>query len=638
MTFFETLLRTYDKADELGLVDQSTNGELPLLPIFHTNKKNSQGTDVLVVTLTKNGQIISSQFLPQHDYIIFPVTDKSVTRGAEPHPLNDQFKFLLLSDDNPLKIEKQQNLTKWIETTTDSDVKNYLTIIKTFLEQPDFDTQIYNNLYPNGYTQNGFKITPNDANKTIDFSGVHLEIIIDNFKDYKNISITNYKDLHQSYIQFVHETLKTEQKTNPERFRTCAISGKKDKIISKHRGIRSPLSNTKLFAVSKNGREPYAGRLTNGKTDPFEKLIPIGYESSEKIHLMLKYLLNHPNSSKYITSGKEYILVWQSLETAPKNNNIQDELFTLLGLGNYHIDDDDIITPTDENSNILKQLTSGYTNDTETLYHIAIIYQTSSGHSALKYFDTFNTSTLKSRLNQWANTYKWYNEKNNPYPMSFTRLINHAYGYEIDKKIQLKNEALKTNAYQELLTALLNGHPIPQSIQKQLTNAIHFRNRYSDDEWNRLMKTTLAVSNKQTGKDYTPMLDRTETNRSYLFGRLLAVYEQIERKKYYFVNNIKDKEKQRMTNAERLWSAYLTQPAKTLMSLEQQLKSYEKALERQKLPDNKGNIIHTLKKEKDEINQLLENYRNTPEINKPLDIDFIFGYNAETNHLTQKKS
>lgn len=65
-------------------------------------------------------------------------------------------------------------------------------------------------------------------------------------------------------------------------------------------------------------------------------------------------------------------------------------------------------------------------------------------------------------------------------------------------------------------------------------------------------------------------LDRNETDRNYLYGRLLAIYEQIEN-----AANYQDAEKSgRETNAIRFQSAYAQHPTTVRKTLEEGLNPY----------------------------------------------------------------
>lgn len=67
-------------------------------------------------------------------------------------------------------------------------------------------------------------------------------------------------------------------------------------------------------------------------------------------------------------------------------------------------------------------------------------------------------------------------------------------------------------------------------------------------------------------------LDKENTNRSYLFGRLLAIAEIVERSTY-------SKEEERETNAMRMQKAFALRPMATWRMLEEKLEPYYKRLE-----------------------------------------------------------
>lgn len=123
------------------------------------------------------------------------------------------------------------------------------------------------------------------------------------------------------------------------------------------------------------------------------------------------------------------------------------------------------------------------------------------------------------------------------------------------------------------------------------------------------------------------MLDQNETNRSYLFGRLLAIYELIERQKYYHIDGQMDRD----TNAKRLWTAYTSNPTKVMTQLENKTKSYEEALFKRS-----PGIAIKLQKEKQAIITALDEHSQDKNFSKPLDYTFIFGYNGQINQFYQK--
>ena len=63
--------------------------------------------------------------------------------------------------------------------------------------------------------------------------------------------------------------------------------------------------------------------------------------------------------------------------------------------------------------------------------------------------------------------------------------------------------------------------------------------------------------------------DKNETDRSYLFGCLLAIADAAERNTYE-----KDEKNNRVTNARRYWSAFAQRPWTTWKIIEEKLRPY----------------------------------------------------------------
>lgn len=124
------------------------------------------------------------------------------------------------------------------------------------------------------------------------------------------------------------------------------------------------------------------------------------------------------------------------------------------------------------------------------------------------------------------------------------------------------------------------------------------------------------------------MLDHENKNRSYLFGRLLAIFELLELQRY----QLDGSKNNRITNAERYWSAYTSQPAKLMMNLTNKIRPYEEAV---KL--NSPGIFKKLDKERVEIMDSLSPLMQDRGINDPLDYRFIFGYYAEKKYFYTKQ-
>lgn len=82
----------------------------------------------------------------------------------------------------------------------------------------------------------------------------------------------------------------------------CNISGKQEVLVTKHRGL---IGNAKLISVS-NNIETYKGRFKER-----EDVFTVGNQTSEKIHLMAKFLLENEHTHAWLGSG-QYLINWFS--------------------------------------------------------------------------------------------------------------------------------------------------------------------------------------------------------------------------------------------------------------------------------------------------------------------------------------
>lgn len=611
MDFFTTLLNSYEKAEEQGLVDDQSQDTI-LLPIYHTDHK-STGTDTVVVELTPTGDLISAYEMPKGQRIIYPVTEESVRRVGDktPHPLTDKLEYYLPAYKAKKKKKYQEKCTfinEWLAYETNTDIHTFITTIQNFLNQPDFEKQLSQKLY-------------NDAEQPIKID-TYIEFAIPNFKNYKTYSVSNYQELHQSYIKFVNTYNK---KNYPDNYKKCVISGKEDLIISKHRGA---IGNAKLISISANDnrKEMFTGSYfgTSSKTTD---IVKIGYQTSEKIHLMLNYLCNNRNSCYRIDQSKSnptYLLIWKDISTpSPDDISVTNNLLSTLGISPTK--KEEAITPDRKSRTILNSFYTGQEKLTDDNYYIAIIRKSSDGRSSLNYFETIKKSQLFKNLQKWNKTYQWtITTKNGDIVItpSLFNIINDAFAQDHGGDYLELSKGLSTyraQLHESLLSALLNSQPVPTHILKRIEQNLKYPKRYPK-QWNHLVNQGLALLNR---KDYQPMINNSETDRSYLFGRLLAVYERIEATKYSLDNN-----SSRETNAQRLWTSCINRPDRILKNLKDKVKPYNDYLYRK----HRG-LWTKFNKEEGEILTLLDTHRTSPDFNKPLTTDYLFGYQAEKNYL-----
>lgn len=618
MDFLTALYKAYDKSLEDGLVDNHDDDDTILLPLYHTSMR-SRGNDVIQVTLTKNGQLLRAEYLPQDEIIVFPVTNDSVARSGKyppSHPLVDKISYML-PENKEVNELYQNTFGKWYHSIENDEIKSYLKIIKDFVWKEKFIDSILGNIYGiDGYERKGLEVSyrekKSDKNKKIDLSKIFLTFAITDFIGYKTVSVTDYVALHNNYIEYVESQNIKQGK--------CNISEEIQQLTSKHRGL---MGNAKLISVS-NNIETYKGRFENGSD-----IIQIGYKTSEKIHLMLKYLLENKNSRRWL-GGQQYLINWFS-EDIP--NKIQLDFMTSMFRDFGDKKENKDATPVVSAANKVvgdSFITGKRMFDKDSNYYVAIIDKASNGRISLKYFRELKVSQLQSNLEKWHENYSWNLYHKNFDKMirttpSISQIILTAYGIERNKKLELDNDNFKKDQFQNLVIRLLDGQPMPENIQTALDMNIRKRLNYPNT-WSQIQFTALALFSHYRGGT-SSMLDRENNDRSYLFGRLLAVLDQIEAATYAV-----DGENRRITNAQKFWTSYTSHPATMMQTLIEKTKNYERTLS-----NSKPGLFHKLEKEKGEIINLLSMYlSDQKELNKSLDYQFIFGYYAEMQFIFTK--
>lgn len=251
MDFFTSLLKAYEKAEEIGLVDQQTGENDPvLLPIYHDNKIIKNNDFYIEILFDKEGNFYKSRKIDVGENVIFPVTYESSNRTSTkiaPHPIVDSWYYVMSSN---LRKEKQkkylENLDYWISQTENENVKQFLQIIRDFVEKPKSVDLVLTSTFgtdyqledeyidKNGKIQEG-SVTFGEKNKKISLKDIKLSFTIVKFDGFKNISVSNFKELHLDFINLV-------QNYNSVDKGICNISGKEERIIKNHRSVLTPKS------------------------------------------------------------------------------------------------------------------------------------------------------------------------------------------------------------------------------------------------------------------------------------------------------------------------------------------------------------------------------------------------------------
>lgn len=620
MSLLTALLSSYDYALEHDMVGKPDHFGNILLPMYYNSMK-SNGKNIIELLLSKESDLLEARVLPDGETIQFPVTEDSVARssGVAPHPLVDSATYVI-QDGEKRSTAYMKQMENWLAY----DANDYVQIIRDFLKKPGMLEVVKKKLKD---SEEGGEERSKKSAKSIDFEKVFFTFSIENYEGMKNVSVSENTALQERYKDYVE--YQNAQDPSKEKI-ICNLSGKEDYLCIKHQPL---MGTARLVSQITANDENYRGRFMTA-----DQSIKIGMETSQKIHLMAKYLLSGKETRRWL--GEQANMVsWFSNDLSnavafdpSKSAEMPAGIFEKLMAEQKGKSDAPAIADV-MTENIVKSFTNGkrlFSDD--ATYYIAIFDKISNGRVATKYFRTLSASRLKENLVAWQEKYHWrgYSKENRDkvFTPSPRRLVLAAYGVERDGFLEISKKDFLKNQYQNILTALVEGRSIPENFEKALTVNIRHRQNY-DHTWMEVKFCALAVL-KDKGGFKDAMLNRENTDRSYLFGRLLALFERME------AGTFGEKE-ERSTNAEKMWTSYTNHPATMMMRLRNLLKPYERKMATSE--QNRG-LYFKLSRDISEVtNMLHDNYdMDSAEVNRPLDYGFIFGYEAQMRDIFTKRN
>jgi len=412
----------------------------------------------------------------------------------------------------------------------------------------------------------------------------------------------------------------------------CYITGENDIISNNHpKIIRHRADQAKLISVpTDQGFITYQGRFIKP-----EQACEVSYEVSQKAHSALRWLINrqgyHDNTRAIVawaTSGK----------SIPKIISNTLSLFR-------DVDEFDVKTIHDYTAQELgirlSKLIAVYTVKLGNTEEIVVIGLNSSqdnkGRIAITFYRELSGSDFLNNIKSWHDPETgctwWQNYNSNqqffgaPSPKDIAEA---AFNIEISgREISESEKKLRGSTIERLLPCITDGTNIPRDlIEACIRQASHrLGNRYGNTEaktqywnWEKTLGIACALYRYyyKNERRYSVTLERDRKNRDYLYGRLLAVAEGLERAA------LKAAGEQRETNAGRLMQRFADRPYSTWLVIEKQLSPY---IQRLQAKEKTIGLAVFFKKEMDNIHTSFEHDDYCSD--KPLSGEFLLGFHCQ---------
>ena len=589
MSLFQNAITTYDAMQHLAGLEVEV-GEI-LAPIgFVTRTANIE------ITIDKNANFIRAQNIEKK--VLIPVTESSAGRsGKSPaaHPLCDKVEYM--DTKNKDKFDKYISLLgRWAES---EHATPKVKAIYEYVKKGD----VINDLLKNNIVSINDKGEVKKADRTVTWK---VEGTGEETDD-----VAFDKNLQSAFYHFYKDEI-SDRKNE-----ICMITGNTSIPAVQHlKGVLSSSGNAKLISSNDTTEFTYRGRFADS-----DEAASISYEASQKAHNALKWLVSNQRVLLGDNNTDRRLICWN-----PHGLSVPNEITSPL----YQSENKEKEKATPANyQEILNKVLYGYEKSLPARENvvIAIFEAATSGRLSVIYYNDLQSSDFLDRLKSWDESCCWYNNKFGVSSPSLYQIVECAYGIQRgdkeDSKLEV-NGKLKSKQLMMLISCKIDKRPIPTSLIKSITQkASNLQILNNKNRLNTLF-TACAVIKKYREDKYKEVwkmsLEKDKKDKSYQYGRLLAVLEKIERDAF-------GSEGKRTTNALRAQAAFVQRPGKISEQLITHLRvsCYPKLSFASKIYYDKliGEIIEKIAENEDNKKSLSETY--------------ILGYYLQNNELYKKR-
>lgn len=621
MSWMSELSRIYDL--EADIVGKEING-IMLLPIYHSTQK----AQINVAVFDDATFAYASEIDEEDSVTVIPVTEDSAARGngIMPHPLCDKLIYVAEDYSAYVKGAKKNvadNYKAYIESLADwADSEYSDPLIRTICGYLKTGTLI-SDLIDSGVlkTDEGGRYL-DDKHKVAKIAQVDCFVrftVID--KATGNAErVWKCDRLFDKFIDYTNS--KAAQKE------LCYVTGEIQPVTYKHIAkIRNSGDKAKLLSSNDSTNFTYRGRFADDR-----EAYAVSAETSQKAHLALRWLIERQGTSV----GSAKYVAWESeLNPILGMNDAGESMLSVFSA----FEDDEARPKTNiEYGRAVAKLIRGYRQklDYSSKIMFVCVDAATPGRLSMVQYQEFTATDYYDNLERWYTQASWhafwykdkkrYDGVSSPSPYDIAR---YAYGTErSDSGKVVIDDKLLPVVYRQIYSCVLQGTPVPDNILTALFNRCACPQKYSDKftNWERLLDITCALYRKhiieKNGVEFNVGLDRTCTDRSYLYGRLVAVADKMESDTF-------DRGEERQTNAKRYMSAMISAPFKTWMYLEERILPYTAKIIKQS-----PQYYAKYEKELEQIHSLFDMEAYTSK--ERLDAKFFMGFYCQKQDFYKK--
>ncbi len=596
MGWIQELSKTYDNCQK----EVGWNPDRPmLLPHSHLTVQAQ-----IEIVLDLDGNFLRAVRLEKSEALtMIPVTEDSAARGNGnfPMPLCDKLCYIAGDFDKLCKPDK-------------SKVEYHASYMKNLWDWASKESSPKEVKAVHTYLSKGNVIKDLMEHKVYESPDDFVRFVLQS-KDGLAVGVWENLEVMDSFSGYYLGTLKEEG--------LCFANGEKT-VITKKLPAKIRNAGDKAKLISSNDETGYTFR---GRFKTANEAVGVGYLTAQKAHNALRWLI----AKQGYRNESESIVCWSTDgEDVPQILKDPDDIFAL--------GEEEFVADTGENyARRVNSALKGYRQSIDSYNRIIVMGVDSAdgsmqGRLSITYYNEMTSSDFYRNIRAWFQDCYWMQTRTKdkktfeyvgtPSPFDIAKS---AYGVERGSMLDV-DKGIKKTCIKRLLPCIAERKRFPRDIMLSAVRNVGNPRRYSFFNWNRMLQNTCALIRKcqiDYGKDvYEMALNEQSTDRDYLFGRLLAVANQIE-----VLDYIKDKS-YRETNAIKYWSTFTRKPAKTWMVVYGRLLPYISKL----------NPFHKIK-----FTRLLEDIlakleENGGFDNEPLKENYLLGYYSQNSAFRKKES
>lgn len=573
-------------------------------PLSTTSISNN-GDLVAIIVINGNGNFLRVEKIAKRSKgnekspgnplinIVIPVTEESMGRssGVAPHPIFDQYGYLKGNGNKfDAYLTQLKNFAE-SELATEQVRSIYLYIRKCSLSKDVVGVNMKDKTFIVFKVETPHKLQSETWNNSDLFNSWHLYYLDKKRKkaakkNWAKSELNSRQGLSSGEKKNFQEMVKLKDTLS---FDYITGTDQQPIAIFHPKKISNASANSKL--ISDNDKTNYTFR---GKFRDSLEAVAIGYETSQKAHQFLRYLIN----DRGYYCGEQVIFsftIGSTENTLPPPLEDTRFIWDMMQVHRVQTERDSEITLRADTGadyaealkKSLHSLTYSKAMEQHTQTAVVVLNAATTGRLSITFYRELERNEYLEKVSGWHNDCKWHqrfwdNEKSLYVQYigapSVNNIIETIHGQPRSKKDEGYTK-VKKSARERLLHCIFDGTFLPQdfvqaSVRRASTPLAITRDSHFDrNGFERILSTACALLRKhyqQSKKEeYTLSIELDRTDRDYLYGRLLGAADKLE--EYALRKKVNDR---LVTAAIRHMQTFAQHPFRTWQTIHSSLNPY----------------------------------------------------------------